>query len=163
MGLLGWASVVLTVAGVAAIFGFGGVKGLGIGEIPLVGNVGIVDKERSSHMAGAVDDTKSVEVDKIKDDLQQLRDDLGKLLGHVGSFGKGKLGGTCEKVSAAVEDFQGRATDRLRGTTREASERGYQAVDASRDAVQQKPLTYVVAAFVAGMILASLLEWKRSS
>jgi ElaB/YqjD/DUF883 family membrane-anchored ribosome-binding protein len=128
-----------------------------------VGNVEIVDKERSSHMAGAIDDTKSVEVDKIKDDLQQLRDDLGKLLGHIGSFGKGKLGGTREKVGAAVEDFQGRATDRLRGTTREATERGSQAVEASRDAVQQKPLTYVAAAFVAGMILASLVEWKRSS
>jgi len=164
MGLLGWASVVLTVAGVAAIFGFGGVVTAAARIAKLLFFVlGIVDKERSSHMAGAVDDTKSVEVDKIKDDLQQLRDDLGKLLGHVGSFGKGKLGGTCEKVSAAVEDFQGRATDRLRGTTREASERGYQAVDASRDAVQQKPLTYVAAAFVAGMILASFLEWKRSS
>jgi ElaB/YqjD/DUF883 family membrane-anchored ribosome-binding protein len=114
-------------------------------------------------MAGAIDDTKSVEVDKIKDDLQQLRDDLGKLLGHIGSFGKGKLGDTRGKVSAAMEDFQGRATDRLRGTKQQASERGYQAVDASRDAVQHKPLTYVAAAFVVGMILASLLEWKRSS
>jgi ElaB/YqjD/DUF883 family membrane-anchored ribosome-binding protein len=122
-----------------------------------------MEKERSRHMAGAVDDTKSVEVDKIKDDLQQLRDDLGKLLGHIGSFSKGKLGGTREKVSAAVGDFEGRATDRLRGTTRDVSERGHQAVGVSRDAVQQKPLTYVAVAFVAGMILASLVEWKRSS
>jgi ElaB/YqjD/DUF883 family membrane-anchored ribosome-binding protein len=114
-------------------------------------------------MAAATDETKSPEVDKIKDDLQQLRDDLGKLLGHIGSFGKGRLGGTREKVSAAVDDFQGRAQDRLRGTTREVSEQGHRAVDASRDAVQHKPLTYVAVAFVAGMILASLFEWKRAS
>jgi len=110
----------------------------------------------------AIDETKSREVDKIKDDLQQLRDDLGKLLGHIGSYGKGKLGGTREKVSAAVEDFQGRAYDRLQGTTREVSDRGRQAMWTSRDAVQQRPLTYVAVAFVAGMILASLFEWKRS-
>jgi ElaB/YqjD/DUF883 family membrane-anchored ribosome-binding protein len=114
-------------------------------------------------MAEATDETKSREVDKIKDDLQQLRDDLGKLLGHIGSFGKGKWGGTREKVSAAVEDFQGRAVDRLRGTSEEVSERGQRAMDASRDAVQHKPLTYVAVAFVAGVIFASLIEWKRSS
>jgi hypothetical protein len=34
-------------------------------------------------------------------------------------------------------------------------------VDSSRGAVEDKPLTYVVAAFVAGMILGSLFEWKR--
>jgi ElaB/YqjD/DUF883 family membrane-anchored ribosome-binding protein len=114
-------------------------------------------------MAEATDETKSREVDKIKDDLQQLRDDLGKLLGHIGSLGKGKWGGTREKVSAAVEDFQGRAYDRLRGTSQDVSDRGAQAMDMSREAVQNKPLTYVAVAFVAGVILASLLEWKRSS
>lgn len=113
-------------------------------------------------MAAATNETGSREVDKIKDDLQQLRDDLGKLLGHIGSFGKGKWGGTRGKVSAAVEDYRGRAYNRFQGTTRDVSDRGRQAMWASRDAVQQKPLTYVAVAFVAGLILASLIEWKRS-
>jgi len=113
-------------------------------------------------MAMATDDTKSGEIGKIKSDLQELRDDLGKLLGHIGSYGKGRLGGTREKVSAAVEDLHGRAYDRFEGTGRQVAERGRQALDVSRDAVQQKPLTYVAVAFVAGMILASLFEWKRS-
>lgn len=122
----------------------------------------IADKERSDQMAMTTEETRSREIDKIKDDLQTLRDDLGKLLGHVGSYSKGKLGGTREKVSAAVEDLQGRAYDRLQGTTREVSDRSRQAMDASRDVVQNKPLTYVAVAFVAGMIFASLFEWKRS-
>ncbi|MCL5279376.1 MAG: hypothetical protein M1376_05680 [Planctomycetes bacterium] len=113
-------------------------------------------------MAMTTDETRSGEIDKIKSDLQQLRDDLGKLLGHIGSYGKGKLGGTREKVGAAVEDWQERAHDRFQGTGQQVTERSRQALDASRDAVQQKPLTYIVAAFVAGMILASLFEWKRS-
>jgi ElaB/YqjD/DUF883 family membrane-anchored ribosome-binding protein len=122
----------------------------------------MADKERSDHMAAATNETGSREVDKIKDDLQQLRDDLGKLLGHIGSFGKGKWGGTREKVSAAVEDYRGRAYDRFHGTTQNVSDRGRQAVWASRDAVQQKPLAYIAGAFVAGMILASLIGRKRS-
>jgi len=113
-------------------------------------------------MAMTTDEAKSGEIDKIKRDLQQLRDDLGKLLGHIGSYGKGKLGGTREKVGAAMEDLQGRAYDRFQGTSQEVTERGRQALDASRDAVEHRPLTYVAVAFVAGMVLASLFEWKRS-
>ncbi len=108
------------------------------------------------------DATRSGEIDKIKGDLQQLRDDLGKLLGHIGSYSKGKLGSTREKVSAAMEDVGGRAYDRFQGTGHEVTERGREALGASRDAVEHRPLTYVVVAFVAGMILASLFERKRS-
>lgn len=107
-------------------------------------------------------EAKGAEVEKIKDDLRTLRDDLSKLLGHVGSFGKGKLGGTREKVSETMEDFQGRAYDRLQDTGRGVSERGRRAMRASRGAVHDRPLTYVAVAFVAGMILVSLIEWKRS-
>jgi len=113
-------------------------------------------------MAAATNE-RSAEVDKVKEDLQKLRDDLGLLLGHIGSLGKGKLGSAREKVGAAVEDYQGRAYDRLRGTTRDVSDRGRQAMDVSRDAVQDKPLTYLAVAFVAGLVVASLFEWKRSS
>ncbi len=108
------------------------------------------------------DATRSGEIDKIKSDLQQLRDDLGKLLGHIGSYSKGRLGSTREKVSAAVEDVGGRAYDRFQGTGQQMTDRGREALDASRDAVEHRPLTYVAVAFVAGMILASLFEWKRS-
>jgi ElaB/YqjD/DUF883 family membrane-anchored ribosome-binding protein len=113
-------------------------------------------------MAADINETRSGEVEKIKDDLRSLRDDLGKLLGHIGSVGKGRLGGTREKMGAAVEDFQERAYDRLQETGRHVSDHGRHAMGVSRDAVQQKPLTYIAVAFVAGMVLASLIEWKRS-
>jgi hypothetical protein len=45
----------------------------------------VADKERSEHMAMTTDEAKSGEIDKIKSDLQELRDGLGKLLGHIGS------------------------------------------------------------------------------
>lgn len=112
-------------------------------------------------MAAATNEVRSGEVEKIRDDLQRLRDDLGKLLGHVGSYGKGKFGGTKEKVSATMEDLQGRAYDRMQGMAHEASERGSRAAAVSRDKVQDRPLTWVGVAFVAGLVFASLFMWKR--
>ncbi len=109
----------------------------------------------------ATDEVRAGEVDKIKDDLQRLRDDLGKLLGHVGSFSKGKFGGTKEKVSATMEDLGGRAYDRVQDVARGASDRGWQAAATSRDKVQERPLTWVGVAFVAGLVFASLFMWKK--
>ncbi len=112
-------------------------------------------------MAAATNEIRSGEVDKIKDDLQRLRDDLGKLLGHVGSYSKGKFGGTREKVSATMEDLGERAYDRVQGVAHEATDRGWQAAAVSRDKVQERPLTWVGVAFVAGLVFASLFMWKR--
>jgi ElaB/YqjD/DUF883 family membrane-anchored ribosome-binding protein len=92
-------------------------------------------------MAMTTDDIKRGEVDKIKSDLQQLRDDLGKLLGHVGSYSKGKLGSTRGKVSAAMEDVGERAYDRFQGTGREVTDRGRQARGLPGCGAA-KPLTY---------------------
>jgi ElaB/YqjD/DUF883 family membrane-anchored ribosome-binding protein len=108
------------------------------------------------------DETKTETVDSIKDDIQKLREDIRLLLGHIGTFGKGKLGDTREKLSEAAESFQDKAYDRLRGTTYGVSDRGRRAVNISRDTVQERPLTYVVLAFAAGMVFASIFGWRRS-
>jgi ElaB/YqjD/DUF883 family membrane-anchored ribosome-binding protein len=122
----------------------------------------MANNERSDQMATPIEEAKTTDVDSIKDDIQKLRDDIGKLLSHIGSFSKGKLGSTREKLSATAGTVQEKAYDRLRGSTRTARERGWQAIGVSRDKVQDRPLTYVAVAFVAGMIFASIFEWKRS-
>ncbi len=109
----------------------------------------------------ATDEVRSGEVDRIKDDLQRLRDDLGKLLGHVGSYSKEKFGGTKEKVSTTMEDLQGRAYDRVQEAARGVSDRGWRAAATSRDKVQERPLTWIGVAFVAGLAFATLFMWKR--
>ena len=60
-------------------------------------------------------------------------------------------------------NLQGRAYDRLQGTARMVRDRSRYAMDASRGAVEQKPLTYVAVAFLAGVVLASFFEWKKTS
>ena len=112
-------------------------------------------------MAEATEAIRSGEINKIKDDLQRLRDDIGKLVGHIGIYGKGRLGGTREKVGATAEDFRGRAYDRVQGIGRRVSDRGWQATSASRDKIQSRPLTSIAVAFAAGMAFASIFIWKR--
>ena len=105
----------------------------------------------------------SADIEILKADIQKLRDDLSDILGSVGSYSKEKLADTRERLMAAVEDLEGKAYDRLQGTVRTVRDKGHRAVDASRGAVEQKPLTYVVTAFIAGAVLASFLGWKKSS
>lgn len=102
------------------------------------------------------------EVDAIKEDIEKLRDDLSSLLGDIGSFSREKLADTRDRLGAALGAVEGRAYGRVQGTARVAKDRAHQAMNASRGAVEQKPITYVMAAFAAGVILASIFEWKKS-
>lgn len=108
-------------------------------------------------------ETAGADVDAIKGDVEQLREDLASLLRNVGSFSKEKLADARDRVSAALGAFEGRAYGRAQGTARTVRERGYHAMDASRGAVEKKPITYIIGAFAVGMILASLFDWKKKS
>jgi len=105
----------------------------------------------------------SADIETLRADIQKLRDDLGDMLGSVSSFSKEKLKETRDRLVAAVDDLEGKAYDRLQGTARTVRDRGHRAMDMSRGAVEGKPLTYVVSAFIAGVILASFFGWKKSS
>jgi ElaB/YqjD/DUF883 family membrane-anchored ribosome-binding protein len=124
----------------------------------------IAEKKGSNHMADTgTNEATGAEVDAVKEDIERLRDDLGSLLSDIGSFSKEKLADTRDRLGAAVGAFQGRAYGRMQGTARMMKDRSQQAVDMSRGAVEQKPITYVMAAFAAGVILASLFERKKGS
>jgi ElaB/YqjD/DUF883 family membrane-anchored ribosome-binding protein len=111
----------------------------------------------------SADETTASDIETIKADIQKLRDDLGGILGSISSFSKEKLTETRGRLHAAVDDIEGRAYDRVHETARMVRDRSHRAVDASRGAVEQKPLTYVMIAFAAGVVLASFFDWKKSS
>jgi len=111
----------------------------------------------------ATDETTSSDIEKLKGDIQRLRDDLGEMLSSVGSYSKERLTETSSRLHAAIDDIEGRAYDRLQETARLMRDRSHRAVNASRGAVEQRPLTYVTTAFIAGVVLASIFGWKKSS
>jgi ElaB/YqjD/DUF883 family membrane-anchored ribosome-binding protein len=110
----------------------------------------------------ATQETTNSDLERLKSDIQKLRDDLGEMLGSAGTFSKERLAETRSRLRAAVDDLQGKAYDRLQETARVVRDRGQRAAHASRNAVEQRPLTYVATAFAAGVILASIIGWKRS-
>jgi len=111
----------------------------------------------------ASNETTTNDLETLKEDIQRLRADLGEMLSSVGSLSKERLAETRSRLHTAVDDRQGKAYDRLQGTARLVSDRSRFAVDVSRGAVEQKPLTYVAVAFLAGVVLASFFEWKKTS
>ena len=124
----------------------------------------LANRKRSNDMGDmGTNEIAGTEVEAIKDDIERLRDDLGSLLSDVGSFSREKLADTRDRLSAAIGAFEGRARGHLQGTARKVQEHGSRVVSTSREAVEQRPITYVVAAFAAGVVLASLFEWKKSS
>jgi ElaB/YqjD/DUF883 family membrane-anchored ribosome-binding protein len=110
----------------------------------------------------ATEDRTNSDLDRLKADIQKLRDDLGEVLGSAGSYSKEKLAATQGRLRVAVGDLHGRAHDRLQETARAVRDRGQHAAHLSRSAVEQRPLTYVLTAFAAGVVLASFIGWKRS-
>jgi ElaB/YqjD/DUF883 family membrane-anchored ribosome-binding protein len=111
----------------------------------------------------AANETTAADLEALKADIQKLRDDLGEMMGSVGSYSKERLSETRDKLKAAVDGLQGKAYDRFQDTARMMRDRGSRAMNASRGAVEKKPLTYVAAAFATGLILASFFEWKKPS
>jgi ElaB/YqjD/DUF883 family membrane-anchored ribosome-binding protein len=94
--------------------------------------------ERSGYMARTdSEEMTSADIEILKADIQKLRDDLGDMLGSIGSYSKERLADTRDRLMAAVEDLEGKAYDRLQGTARTVRDRGHRAVDASRGAVSR--------------------------
>lgn len=104
----------------------------------------------------------NADVDAIRADIEKLRADLGSLLSNIGSSSREKLTDTRDRISAALGAVEGRAYGRVQGTARMMRDRGHEVVDTSREKVEHKPITYVMAAFVVGVILASLFDWKKN-
>jgi ElaB/YqjD/DUF883 family membrane-anchored ribosome-binding protein len=128
----------------------------------MLGNDGKPQGKDNDMADTGMNEVTGAEVDAIKEDVERLRDDLGSLLSDMGSFSREKLADTRDRLGAAIGAVEGRAYGKMQGTARVMRDRSQQAVKASRGAVEQKPLTYVMAAFAAGLVLASLFEWKKN-
>jgi len=80
----------------------------------------------------------SSEMQQLKQDFGKLKGDLAEVLRLAGSEGKQKLKAACET----------------------ASDYGRDALDVSRQTIKERPLTYVLVAFIAGVLVAKILDRK---
>lgn len=80
----------------------------------------------------------SSEMQQLKQDFGKLKGDLAEVLRLAGAEGK-------QKLKAAYDS---------------ASDYGKDALDVSRKTIKERPLTYVLVAFIAGILVAKLLDRK---
>lgn len=102
-------------------------------------------------------ETTTDELQALRKDLSQLREDFSSLLSQV----KRETG---QRWSSTVGRVRGRVVrdvEDARQTMQEAAVRGREAVGLAQDWVGRRPLTSAMAAFAMGAMIGRLAGWRR--
>ena len=94
------------------------------------------------------------DMDRIKDDLSTLRADFGELVSAAMDMGKHQAGTAKEKLEAGVAHLKKAAYK----TAKQARAKGEEAVETAQETIAERPLTSVLIAFGAGVLVAKLLD-----
>ena len=103
----------------------------------------------------------STETDIIREDIQKLQSDLKDMFHSVGEQSKEKLLESKQKLEAVIKSLQGQAVKKFDEVYDSLREHSQDAVKNSRKQIEERPLTAVVIAFAAGILLDRLLK-RRS-
>ncbi len=112
--------------------------------------------DNQEQMEALVKDRESLRVD-----IEKLRNDLGEMLGSIGSYSKETIMDTRHRLKSAFEDMGGRARSRLKDTTVMVKERGRQVMEKGRKVVDSRPLTAITVAFASGAALGHVCKKRR--
>jgi ElaB/YqjD/DUF883 family membrane-anchored ribosome-binding protein len=106
--------------------------------------------------------TTSMRVDEdlaaLRRDLCRLSADVAELPNRIRLYGREKIMKSRERLRAAVTGLGTRAKDHVRGTSDVLKDQGACAMDKWRSQVEHRPIASVAVAFVAGWLVASLVE-----
>jgi ElaB/YqjD/DUF883 family membrane-anchored ribosome-binding protein len=91
---------------------------------------------------------------KVEAEFDTVKDDLAKLRADVANLTAALKGMTAE----AVHEQVGTIRDRLDRLTGDARHQGRQTLDELTDTIEERPLTSILVAFGAGIVLGRLLD-----
>ena len=100
----------------------------------------------------------AVELETLKEDIQKLQGDLKEMFHTLGSQGKEKLEESRKKLQAAIKSLKGEAEEKFHETYGSLREHGKEALEKSRKQIEERPLTAVLVAFIAGIIFDRLID-----
>jgi ElaB/YqjD/DUF883 family membrane-anchored ribosome-binding protein len=100
------------------------------------------------------------EIESFKEDVRQLQKDLSDILSSAGTYSRERLHESHQRVRAALSGLKYQAGQRAADVYGKAVDQSAYAVDKSRRTIEEKPLTAVAIAFVAGLLLSWLGERK---
>ena len=94
------------------------------------------------------------ELNALKSDISQLREDVGNLTGTFKGVASEKITGARGKLKNGVHEGR----EALREKLNQARERGGEAVDSVEEQIGQHPLGSLAAAFSVGFLAAKILD-----
>ena len=104
------------------------------------------------------EETYTNEVGAVKEDIIKLQSDLKELLHTVGTQSKEKLLETRARLETALKNLQGQAGEKFQQVYGNVKEHTEEVMEISRKKIEERPLTYVLGAFIAGILISKLID-----
>lgn len=104
-------------------------------------------------MAKSTDSGSAEEVDALKEDVRQLREDIGALLGSLKDDGSGKL----QELRQRLADTSAAAGEKLRS----AGDSAKQRANGMARVAEEHPFTTAVIALCSGLIAGTILGHRK--
>jgi ElaB/YqjD/DUF883 family membrane-anchored ribosome-binding protein len=98
------------------------------------------------------------EMKQLRKDLDSLKGDLKDLTKSVKELGSARVGDAKAKVWGTATDLEKRVEDSLTGAYDSVRSQGQRYVDASREQIQQHPMTSALWIFAAGFLVGKLFD-----
>jgi ElaB/YqjD/DUF883 family membrane-anchored ribosome-binding protein len=99
--------------------------------------------------------------ENLRVDVEKLRNDLGEVLGSIGSYSKETIMDTRHRLRSAFEDMEGRAKSRFKDTTKKVKEGGRRVMEKGRKVIDSRPLTAITVAFASGAAMGHLCKKRK--
>jgi len=103
--------------------------------------------------------------ERVNEDIAALGNDLCRLAGdfavvpnRIRSWSKDRIMRSRNRVRDAVVGLESRAMDHVRDTSEALKDHGRYAVDQWRGGVEHRPITSVAIAFLAGWLVATVVD-----
>jgi ElaB/YqjD/DUF883 family membrane-anchored ribosome-binding protein len=101
------------------------------------------------------------QMDAIKDDLRDLRENLKGMMEVFKSNSKSRMSAARERLSEMARDRYEQLRDAASRGYGQARQYSRQAIARAQNTIEERPLTSVLVALGAGLLIGSLLSRRR--
>jgi len=102
------------------------------------------------------------EIESFQEDIRKLQKELGDMTRFTISEGREKLKETGSRLRSSVSGLSSDAGQKAHNAYEAVCRQGSAAMDKSRSTIGQRPVTAVLIAFAAGMLLSRLFGRNHS-
>ena len=109
---------------------------------------------KDEHEEELIDEALKQDTDALRDDLNALRSDIASLAATV----KEMMVGKAREASSAAGENLDELRDRVEQMAEQVRDRGRAASEKLQRQVEERPLTSLLVAFAAGLVISRLLD-----